>query len=118
MTRLPRSCTIAAAALLLAIVGAGHAAAEDDLCAHGSGDAAIADCTRAIQSGRFTGHALALKFSNRGVEWRLKGDYARAISDSDDAIRLDPKYAAASYNRCTASNRTQRDDLARPACTR
>jgi tetratricopeptide (TPR) repeat protein len=103
--------------LIVAAVGAcGGAAAEEDLCAYGSGDAAIADCTRAIQSGRFTGHALALKFSNRGVEWRLKGDYARAISDYDDAIRLDPKYADAWYNRCIAYNRTQKYDLALPDC--
>jgi tetratricopeptide (TPR) repeat protein len=103
--------------LIAAAVGScGGAAAEEDLCAYGSGDAAIADCTRAIQSGRFTGHALALKFSNRGVEWRLKGDYARAISDYDDAIRLDPKYADAWYNRCIAYNRTQKYDLALPDC--
>jgi tetratricopeptide (TPR) repeat protein len=103
--------------LLAAVVGScGGAAAEEDVCAYGSGDAAIADCTRAIQSGRFTGHALALKFSNRGVEWRLKGDYERAISDYDDAIRLDPKYADAWYNRCIAYNRTQKYDLALPDC--
>ena len=116
MTRLASCCTVAAAALLLAIVGAGRVAAEEDLCAHGSGDAAIADCTRAIQSGRFTGHALAIKFSNRGVEWRLKQDYARAISDYDDAIRLDPQYADAYYNRCIAYNRTQKFELALEDC--
>jgi tetratricopeptide (TPR) repeat protein len=104
-------------AVVVAAVGAcGGAAAEEDVCAYGSGDAAIADCTRAIQSGRFTGHALALKFSNRGVEWRIKGDYERAISDYDDAIRLDPKYADAWYNRCIAYNRTQKYDLALPDC--
>ena len=103
---------------VVAIVGAGcgGAAAQEDLCAYGSGDAAIADCTRAIQSGRYTGHALALKFSNRGVEWRIKGDYERAISDYDDAIRLDPKYADAYYNRCIAYNRQQKYDLALPDC--
>jgi tetratricopeptide (TPR) repeat protein len=104
-------------AVIVAAVGwCGGAAAEEDLCAYGSGDAAIADCTRAIQSGRFTGHALALKFSNRGVEWRLKGDYARAISDYDEAIRLDPKYADAWYNRCIAYNRQQKYDVALPDC--
>jgi tetratricopeptide (TPR) repeat protein len=104
-------------AIIVAAVGwCGSLAAEEDLCSYGSGDAAIADCTRAIQSGRFTGHALALKFSNRGVEWRLKGDYERAIADYDEAIRLDPKYADARYNRCIAYNRTQKYDLALPDC--
>ena len=93
------------------------AAAEGNLCSYGSGDAAIADCTRAIQSGRFSGHALALKFINRGVEWRLKGDYARALSDYDEAIRLDPKYADAYYDRCVAYNRQQKYDLALPDCS-
>ena len=105
-------------AVVVATALGGAAAAEEDLCAYGSGDAAIADCTRAIQSGRFTGHALALKFSNRGVEWRLKNDYARAIADYDEAIRLDPKYPDAYYNRCIAYNRTQKYDLALPDCNR
>lgn len=104
------------AAVVAAVAACGGAAAEEDLCAHGSGDVAIADCTRAIQSGRYTGHALALKFSNRGVEWRIKGDYERAISDYDDAIRLDPDYADAYYNRCIAYNRQRKFDLALPDC--
>ncbi len=96
----------------------GAAAAEEDLCAYGSGDAAIADCTRAIQSGRYTGHALALKFSNRGVEWRSKGNLERAISDYSEAIRLDAKYADAYYNRCIAYNRQQKYDLALADCNK
>ncbi len=107
----------------LAVIGVaaawcGGAAAEEDVSAYGSGDAAIADCTKAIQSGRFAGHALALKFANRGVEWRLKGDIERAISDYDEAIRLDPKYADAYYNRCIAYNRQQKYDLALPDCSK
>ncbi len=111
-------CWRVAAIAVMACAWCGGAAAEEDLCAYGSGDAAIADCTRAIQSGRFTGHALALKFSNRGVEWRLKGELDRAISDYDEAIRLDPKYADAYYNRCIAYNRQKKYDLALPDCNR
>jgi tetratricopeptide (TPR) repeat protein len=109
---------LSAAVLVAGVAACGGAAAEEDVCAHGSGDAAIADCTRAIRSGRYTGHALALKFSNRGVEWRLKGDYERAISDYGDAIRLDPNYADAYYNRCIAYNRQQKFDLALSDCNR
>jgi tetratricopeptide (TPR) repeat protein len=112
-----RGSWLAAAVVALGAWGGG-AAAEEDLCAHGSGDVAIADCTLAIQSGRFTGHALALKFGNRGVEWRLKGDYERAIYDYGEAIRLDPNYADAYYNRCVAYNRQQKYDLALDDCSK
>jgi len=109
------------AAIVLAAALAGPAAAQQgpqDLCATGSGDVAIAACTQAIESGRFRGHELALKFSNRGVEWRLKQDYARAISDYDEAIRLDPDYADAYYNRCVAYNRQRKYDRALPDCSK
>jgi tetratricopeptide (TPR) repeat protein len=118
MNGLARSCAVAAAAVLLAGAIGGRASAEEDLCAYGSGDAAIADCTRAIESGGFRGHELALKFSNRGVEWRLKQDYVRAIADYDEAIRLDPKYADAYYDRCIAYNRQQKYDLALADCNK
>jgi len=38
-------------------------------------------------------------FHNRGNAWRSKGDYARAIADYDEAIRLTPKEAYAYQNR-------------------
>jgi tetratricopeptide (TPR) repeat protein len=111
-----RSCRIVIAAVVALGALCRGAAAAEDLCAYGSGDAAIADCTRAIESGRFTGHELAVKFSNRGVEWRLKQDYDRATSDYDEAIRIDPDYADAYYNRCVAYNRQQKYDLALADC--
>jgi tetratricopeptide (TPR) repeat protein len=49
-----------------------------ETCAKGAGDEAIAACTRAIKSGTYNGKTLALAYSNRGVEWRAKGDLARA----------------------------------------
>ncbi len=121
MNDLVRSfCLPAFGAILLTAALAGPAAAQQqqDICATGSGDVAIAACTQAIESGRFRGHELALKFSNRGVEWRLKQDYARAVSDYDEAIRLDPDYADAYYNRCIAYNRQQKYDRALPDCTK
>jgi tetratricopeptide (TPR) repeat protein len=55
------------------------ALADDwETCAKGAGDEAIAACTRAIKSGTYNGKTLALAYSNRGVEWRAKGDLARA----------------------------------------
>src|SRR3569832_86196 len=83
---------------LLAITSAVPALADDwQICAKGHGDDAIAACTRAIKSGTYTGRVLALAYSNRGVEWKAKGDLARAIADYDEAIKADPRQSAA-YN--------------------
>jgi hypothetical protein len=92
-----RACVVAAATILAAAAFGGHAAADDgDICANESGDVAIAACTRAINSGRYKGNSLAVKYNNRGVEWRLKQDYERALSDYSAAIRYDETFADAS----------------------
>jgi tetratricopeptide (TPR) repeat protein len=76
------------------------ALADDwETCAKAAGDEAIAACTRAIKSGTYNGKTLALAYSNRGVEWRAKGDLARAIADYDEAIKADPQQPAAYNNR-------------------
>lgn len=113
-----RSCIVALGALLFAAANPARAAAEEDLCAYGSGDPAIAACTRQIESGRFKGHALAVRYSNRGILWRIKNDYARAFADYGEAIRLDPKYSDAYYNRCVAHNRKEGWDLALADCNK
>jgi lipoprotein NlpI len=78
------------------------AIAEDD-CHDLNGGAAIAACTRDIKSGKWKGgHGLAIKYYNRGTEFDAKGDDDRAISDYNQAISLDPKYANAYYNRANA----------------
>jgi tetratricopeptide (TPR) repeat protein len=80
---------------------ASTAVAADDsaLCVRGSGDDAIAACTRAIKSGRFDRRNLAMIYSNRGLQWERKQDYDKAIKDHDEAIRLDPNYAAGFMHR-------------------
>ena len=45
----------------------------------------------------------AVAFNNRGVAYRGKAQYDRAIADFDEAIHLDPKLAAAFYNRGLAN---------------
>src|ERR1043166_6935744 len=88
------------ASALLATVLAAPALADDwEVCAKGAGDDAIAACTRAIKSGTYNGKTLALAYSNRGVEWRAKGELAKAIADYDEAIKHDPQQAAAYNNR-------------------
>jgi lipoprotein NlpI len=79
---------------LIAVAGAAvqRAVADDpNTCIRGSGDEQIAACTRALQSGRWSGQGLARVYASRGIAYRAKGDLDRARADYDEAIRLDPK---------------------------
>ena len=90
--------TLAISGLLAAL--ALPAAADDrNACEEGSGDAAIAACSRAIASGQFAGLELAKLHTNRGVELKRKGDLDGAIADYDHAIRLNPDDHFAFNNR-------------------
>jgi Tfp pilus assembly protein PilF len=60
-----------------------------DTCFTQQGEAAIAACTHAIRSGRFSGNVLATIYDNRAIELRQRGDYDRAIADYSEAIRID-----------------------------
>src|SRR4051812_50126393 len=87
------ACWLFACQAVVAFAGLPTVAAADDIetCAEGSSDVAIAACSRAIGSGRYTGHDLAILLGNRGVGYGGKGDYDPALSDYDQAIRLEPK---------------------------
>jgi tetratricopeptide (TPR) repeat protein len=62
-------------------------------------DLVIAGCTALIQSGHLATKELATTFNNRGVAYGDQRDYARAIADYDQAIRLNPQDALAYSNR-------------------
>jgi tetratricopeptide (TPR) repeat protein len=62
-------------------------------------DIRIVACTRNIQSGRFTGQNLATAFTNRGLAYKSKGQWDRAIADFSEAIRLKPDFATAFNSR-------------------
>jgi S1-C subfamily serine protease len=64
-----------------------------------SPDLKISGCTAVIQSGRWTGNNLAQAYNWRGIAYGIKGDYDRAITDYNEAIRLDPKNPRAFLNR-------------------
>jgi len=79
------------------------AAADDyDTCGKASGNEAIAACTRAIDSGQYSGRQLAALFNNRCSEWNGKQESDKAFADCDEAIRLYPNYALAFFNRGNA----------------
>jgi len=65
-------------------------------------DIQIVACTRNIQSGRFTGQNLAIAFMNRGLAYKKKGQWDKAIADFDGAIRLKPDFVFALNNRGNA----------------
>ena len=114
-----RACIVAMAALVLANAAAGRAMAADNaaICANETGDVAIRACTRAIKSGRYSGHALATKYTNRGAEWNNKQDYDWAIADLDRALKLDKKSSDALYNRCVSYNGKEDFDRAIADCS-
>jgi lipoprotein NlpI len=85
-------------AMGLFVIFSGLPVAASD-CADKSGDVAIADCTRRINSGKFRGAEQVRNYYNRGIEYSNKGDRERAIADYTQAINLDPKYAKAYNNR-------------------
>jgi len=111
-----RCAGVLAAALLAGTLDV-HAAGNDaNMCVKESGDAAIDACSRAIQSKRYTGHALARQYLSRGVERRAKQDYDLALADFAEAAKIDKKYADAFYNRCAVYNFRKEYDTAITEC--
>jgi tetratricopeptide (TPR) repeat protein len=90
----------AALLAVLAVVPAMAAAVETltrqwAWCRGDDDDLEIRGCSAVIRSGRDPPEQLARAFANRGRAWSEKGDYARAMHDLDNAIRLDPDFADA-----------------------
>lgn len=62
-------------------------------------DVKIASCAAIIQLSQETKEHLSIAYNDRGVAYHRKGQIDKAISDFNDAIRLDPNNAAAFNNR-------------------
>jgi len=99
---------LAGFATLFVIASAALADSQSDLqqCKFvgeiGKADLSIAACDRALNDPKLGGTSRAAAFSNRCGWWWAKKDPDRALSDCNEAIRLDPAYAAAYINRGNA----------------
>ncbi len=76
----------------------------------------IAACTALLQAGRVESERVPLYHSIRGQAFSRHGDYARAIADFSEAIRLRPHYGAAYDHRADAYDRL--GDTSRAAADR
>jgi tetratricopeptide (TPR) repeat protein len=84
-----------------------HAQTEEDftVCLHEdlrSPDLAVKGCTAIIEAGRQILERVATAYNNRGVAFRNKQQYGKAIGDFDEAIRLEPHFTTAFNNRAVA----------------
>ncbi|MGP0089480.1 MAG: caspase family protein [Xanthobacteraceae bacterium] len=114
---MPRRLWVIAVPILLGSLVPPAAADDGSDCARsGGGDETIAACSRLIASNALKGPALATAFSNRGVAYKRKGDYDRAIADYDEAIKLNPSSAIAYINRCADYNAKGAHDRAIADC--
>lgn len=68
--------------------------------------------SRAINSAGLGEESLAYVYNNRGIVYRLKGNYDRAIADYTEAINLMPDFASAYSNRGLANSKKGQYDLA------
>jgi len=91
------------AAAVLASRAAAQTQQQIDWCNNNgnafSVDQRIGGCTALVESGRASVQNRAAGYSNRCWAYSDKGDPDRAITDCNDAIRLDPKLANAYLNR-------------------
>ena len=70
--------------------------------------------TRAIEDFTVVGPDFGRRdhHNSRGVAYRNKGEFQLAMSDFNEAIRFDPKYGRAYYNRGMLHSRAGATDLA------
>jgi tetratricopeptide (TPR) repeat protein len=72
--------------------------------------AGLADCDRASKLVNLRLPDNASLFANRGMVRLRQGEYAKAIEDFDDALKLQPKNALALYGRGVAKSRRDRNN--------
>jgi len=87
-----------AAALLACAMGA---RADDiaDCTQTKLADLKISGCSKLISSKKLNKQSTAMAYNNRGIGYKNKGNYERALTDYNMAIKLAPKFAKAYVNR-------------------
>src|SRR3981189_776860 len=68
-------------------------------------EAAVEACTRIIKAGKTKGNDLAITYYNRAISYRQKNDNESALSDYNESIRINPKYAKSFNNRGNRSEK-------------
>src|SRR5690242_10315007 len=102
---MPRLPLVSSICLALAAFGVPPASAQDNtaICKDEASapDAAIAACSKIIAASKAKTNDLASTYYNRAIAYRQKGDLDNALSDYNDAIKINPKHARAFNNRGT-----------------
>src|SRR5215470_10150 len=93
---------LAAAATMTLMVKPAQAVGE---CRDQDTERQIAACTHDIESGALRGKALAEAYLFRGRGWSRKTEFDHAVADFNEALRLDPTFAAAVNGRAIVSYR-------------
>ncbi len=91
--------------LLLALGSCGQqapAGLDDCTSTSSKPDQRIAACTRLIDSGQLSSQHFTTAFHQRGLARADKRDYGGAISDYNEALRINPFYAVVYYHRFMA----------------
>jgi tetratricopeptide (TPR) repeat protein len=101
-TRFGRVLASLSLVALLGVVAVPATAVDPQTCFEETGEAAIAACTRLIESGKFDGNTLAVIYFDRGVTLYNIREYDRAIQDYDQALELNPQFAQAVFSRGNA----------------
>src|SRR5947208_2595947 len=77
------------------MLGTGQVAAEDrDTCAKRQGERSISACSRLIAQGQLDDGNRATIHMLRGMAYRGKGEYDRAIADFEEVIRLSQTFGS------------------------
>ncbi len=86
--------------LLFALSACGQRPPDYEACKSAQNpDQRISACTQVIASGRLSRLDLANVLHARGKAWAAKGDHRRARADYDEALRANPIYVPALYDR-------------------
>ncbi len=100
-TRIAALAALLLFGLLFIGVGGVLAAAQDPAvdCLSGDNERRISGCSVLIDTPGLPVEQLSLAHGLRGLAYSLKGQYARALADYDNAIKLNPDFAVALNNR-------------------